>query len=209
MRTLTLKSLVIGALVFGATWQALADDLIPPWWTRGTAGATYLETSFPTGNSPTPPEPGWYNPNGTPLITTVGTWAALVDNRPGVWNISGGGSMSVFDPNYDTANPYKYIFVQLTLDGHHVGQPNITVNGVSGVLVNQISLQPSSPDPWEYQRWAFELQPNPTHETILITGNIEICQVVVDTLCIPEPGAGLLVALGAGLMLVLRRRFQR
>ena len=111
--------------------------------------------------------------------------------------------MNVRDPNYVQLNPAKSIFLQMVYDGEGTAQPNITVNGVLGTKVDSIPLGPAF---WEYGRWQFELQPNPAEELIQISGNLEICEIVVDTICIPEPGTGLLVALGAGLVLVVRRR---
>ena len=191
--------LLVGSLV-GPAW---ADDVYPPPW-RGAAGTTFGMWEFSTNNPNPTPEPGYLYPWGLPTTqVTPGlfqSWLPDWNGRTGVWPLS--GEIDVTIPNRPEASPDKYIWVQLTWAQQ---APNVfpvvseTRFGVPSTIVHEIPL----PNGWFHTTYQIHLQPNPDWEKILITGAVNVDEMVIDTIC-PEPGTLGLLVLGG--LAVLRRR---
>ena len=77
-------------------------------------------------------------------------------------------------------------------------------HGATPVAVGPVPLQ----NGWFETTYKWEIHPNPPDEFFVLSGNINVDQLIIDTWCIPEPSAGLLTVLGGGLLLVLRWRRQ-
>jgi len=182
-----------------------ADDLNPPPW-RGQDGSTYAKWEFSTPD-PNPVPDQQYNPYGQSNMTvTPGPgmgWLPELDGRLGVWQLS--GRIEVWIPNYPLPRPVKYIWVQLTWQGQSPGRPTVSevYTGRTGSLIHE-----QSGSPWLESTFLIDIKPNPQSEVISIEGPINVDELVIDTICIPEP-SGLLALSGSLLGLagaLLKRR---
>lgn len=203
--------LVTGALIVSV---AAADDLIPPPWERGTPGSTFQEWTF---DGPPAAGDGYYlpeavdNPFGDPVVYDPyywdGDWLETFEGRTGV--IHPWDWIEIHLPNDPTPRPTKEIYIQITYwaDGE-IPDPDVYVpaGGDTITLLDSLDLE----DGWWYDRWHITIEPNPDFEEIDFwpldgsTYDMYIDQIVVDTICIPEPGALSLLALGG--LVFLRRR---
>jgi len=194
--------------------SAFADDLYPPSW-RGQPGTTYQAWEFSTPNPITAPDVV-NNPYGTPSAHaypgTSQNWIDQWGGRQGMWPLS--GTIEITIPNNPVPNPYKDIWVQLTWakqvqsSGPDVWEMN---SGVHGTLVQQTALSltgyPSPNNYWYQSVYLIRLQPNPSWETVKIDGTIVVDEVVIDTICAPEPSSLLVISFGlAGLAAWRRKR---
>jgi hypothetical protein len=57
---------------------------------------------------------------------------------------------------------------------------------------------------WWHSTYNLRIYPNPDFEILRIDGTVMVDQIVIDTICIPEPAALILLAFGG--LLLLRRR---
>lgn len=194
--------LVCVALV-GGVWAA-ADDLFPPAW-RGQPGSTWAEWEF-MNPDPNPLPDAGFNPYGMPqtqIYPGIGQqWWSELNGRQGVWPLS--GEMWITVPNRPEPLPYKDIYIQLTWEPQVPGnRPLVDVTApqaVSGTLLQEIPLGGL----WMHSIYTMRLYPNPASETILITGGVDMDQLVIDTICVPEPATVGLLALVA--LVAFRRR---
>lgn len=206
-----LKSVRIAVLVLlllSAVASAMADDLNPPPW-RGQPGTTFGEWEFSTSNPNPLPEPGYVYPWGMPTTqVTPGLFQSYLPEwggRLGVWPLS--GEIVVTIPNQPIPNPVKRIWVQLTWA---MQAPNTwpavseTRFGVGSSLVAEVPLGGG----WFHSTYLITLHPNPDWERILITGAVNVDEMVIDTQCVPEPSS--MLALSSGLLglmgFAIRRR---
>lgn len=120
--------------------------------------------------------------------------------------------MNVIVDNYPAPNPVKYMWVQVTW------QPQ-TNSPFATPILSGFNPQPvtaiEAVGPvdlgfgWYETTFKWELRPNPVDEIFILSGDINVEQLIIDTWCIPEPSALLLATLGGGLLLVPRLRRQR
>ena len=194
MKRLALALALISIFAFAAS--ALADDLNPPPW-RGQPGTTFAEWDFQTDQSPIAPVQ-WYNPFGMPLAypaAGVGqSWQNEFGGRQGVWPLS--GTIEIPIQNYPPPNPYKDIRVQVTwakqtMDSQLYVSELLT--GVGGQLLQQLVLGPTGvpigDGLWYHSTYNIRLYPNPANEVVKISGTVMVDQLVIDTICVPEPSS--------------------
>jgi hypothetical protein len=198
--------MVVVAGSFLVAGPAMADDLFPPAW-RGQPGSTWAEWDYLTPNPNPLPDAG-FNPFGVPATRVypgVGqVWWPELNGRIGVWPLS--GEIWVDIPNQQLPNPYKDIYIQLTWEAQAPGnRPFVLTTApqqVNGALVQEIPVGGA----WMHSIYTIRLEPNPAWEQILITGGVDVDQVVIDTICVPEPASLGLLTL-AGLAMLRRRSF--
>lgn len=204
--------LAVLAVVVAVSVPALADDKQPPPWTRGDDRTTFERWEFSDTN-PAPLPDQLLNPYGVPQTTIVpkpgASWLPVYDNRIGVWPLS--GYMDIVIPNVrDHLDWDKHLWVQLTWELEGSQLPIIGVQGPTGELVLGKFIEEDSFDgepghPWFHTTWEIILPFNPPEEILHIAGDIMVDELVVDTICVPEPITLSLLALG-GLALLKRRR---
>lgn len=195
-------ALILMGLV-ASSW-ARADDLFAPAW-RGQPGTTFAQWEYLTPN-PNPLPDLVMNPYGVPatqIYPGVGqAWWPQLNGREGVWPLS--GEIWIDIPNQPLPNPNKEIYIQLTWEPQAPGNTPFVLatlpTQVNATLVQQIPLGGL----WMHSTYVINLEPNPAWEQILITGGVDVDELVIDTICIPEPASiGMLVLGSLGLM---RRR---
>lgn len=204
-------------------WGGPPDDT----WNRGDEGSTYQHWDFNTSDLPSVPEM-LDNPYGTPVAELTSDWEygeqwpAPEDIDPdgtvdGWHSINPDGSfMRLIIPNNPVENEVKYIFLQITVSkGVQVSAEGINLDGTVGTTAiwdtGRPQIQHPGPAPfdgsWYTYNFGFEIRPNPAYEIIDIY--VPFCgvvdQIVVDTICTPEPTAIIPLTL-AGLIGLRRRR---
>ena len=194
--TVFLVTLLAGSMAFAA------DVVIPGW--RGDPGSTYQRWEFSTDN-PFPVPDVVNNPYGTPLlkVNTPFSW----DN--GAWPLS--GEIDILIPNYPQIRPEKWIQIQLTWqpagldpDPFLADQPLIAVTPFDGMEMYRYDDDQVAPG-WIHSTFDITIWPNPYEEWFTIKGDILVDELVIDTICIPEPMTVTLLGLG-GLALMRKRR---
>jgi hypothetical protein len=205
---------IVAALLIGfaiAPAAVLADDLYPPPW-RGMPGTTSQTWEFYTDN-PTPPPDIQFNPYGASAAHvwpgTGQAWWPQWGGRPGVWPLS--GTSEFYIPNNPVQNDYKDIWIQITWAKQAFASTPILSSTPGGTLqlLHQVDIGPTGEPPpaganWWHSSYNIRIYPNPNFETIRIDGTIMLDEVVIDTICVPEPSS--LASLAMGLLILWRRR---
>lgn len=207
------KMLILGlTLVLTGSALTYADDIFPPPW-RGHERWTYAQWEFNNPGDPTLP-PGhysqpdqWQNPFGPPTVNVFPgpgmEWMPEYEGRPGVWPLS--GEMEFVILNFPEPLPEKRIWVQVTFQNQPGGTGGILESNPPSASWETISFI-TLPDGWLHQTIEIVIRPNPEFEVLRLFGDINVDEVVIDTICIPEPASLSLLALTAPLALLRRRR---
>ncbi len=204
-----MEKLIVVSLALALTGSiALADDVTIPVW-RGDPGSTYQLWEFSTPELPPTPDE-IRNPYGYPemVLTPAGDWIQSIDDRQGVWPLS--GEIDVWIPNKPPICWWKDIQIQLTwkpaglTDQFWDDKPLVGVTpGVDPYKSIMVSTTDGLVNGWMYTLFEIELIPNPPWEWIAIKGDILVDELVIDTICIPEPMT--ICFLGLGALTLLRR----
>lgn len=207
------QAILICAMLLIVSGPTLARDIVPvPWdplYPTNTTQAWEFTVTGPWG----PPTYG-NNPFGEPNLIVTGDffWPYGVQGPDGMPIMAlhfgaMGGSISITVPNFPLPNLMKMVQYQVTSD-----------KGMNGL---PISMPPGTIDPatignamWPNGTWytysgVIGIPGNPPFETITFNfypdTNVE--EIVIKTVCIPEPATLGLVATGlAGLVMRRRRR---
>jgi hypothetical protein len=191
-------------LVLFLAGTAGADDLTPPPWDRYGAGTTYQKWEFSDpGNLWAPTEV--FNPYGDPFLSVFQySWFDEYAGRTGIME---GLAYYFWIPNNPDPNMYKDIWLQYVYNSDG-GVPEIDIQpGDWEVLDN--SLMNDLGNGWYYEWWHIRLYPNPPYEGVWIVGqgcmDVITDQVVIDTICVPEPVTISLFGLGVAVFAFRRR----
>ena len=186
--------------------SAFADDLVPPPWQRGTEGSTWAAWEFSTCDPNPMPDAGYlpYGESDMTVWTGIGQeWWDSWEGRQGVWPLS--GALEALLLNRPEPLPYKDIQVQITWRPQVPGgflMVRETMWGATGSLIGEMPLA----DGWTHSTYLIHLEPNPEMEIVRIDGSVMIDELVIDTICIPEPMTVSLLTVGAGALALRRRR---
>jgi len=197
MKSFVNNFLAIGICCLTAS-SGMALDVRPPDW-RGRDGSTVQQWEFQDDTNPLAPD-GLLNDNryGTPMGTVNlfegGYWAETVSSAPGLtgWWVAV-DDIGIDIPNASIANPLKRVQVQVTygLFGPHHGPDSVYAGVGDDVFDGSLVETVSGAGTAKTDVWEIEITPNSQLETITLDwlsgpgGFVD--QVVVDTVCIPEP----------------------
>ena len=212
-----IKLAILMVLLGGIFSVVHADDLNPPtMWQRGEAGSTFQQWEFLTDDE-TPAPDFLDNPYGTPILTVYPAhpWEAEWGGHLGVWPLSGAIQTEI--PNNKVQNDFKLLQIQLTWSTElpiPVSPVVIIESDPTGELTlldeTTISLGltgvPGAGSDWYHSTYLYEIVPNPNFETITISGTIMVDELVIDTICVPEPATMSLLGLGGLGALIGRKR---
>jgi hypothetical protein len=220
------RAIILAVSVVLICAPALADDLVDPPWPRGSDGTTLQIWQFgdpgvydPNEGSYSYPEPdvdnNQYGVADLRTYTGVGQeWLPDWGGRDGLWPLS--GLITIDIPNRQEPLPYKEIWIQLTWASQTPGsipylETEVPIGSEAGPpgVVTESSLGPTGEPPpvgqdWMHTTYVIRIEPNPPWEHLRIGGSIVVDQLVIDTICIPEPATVGLMALAS--IAVLRRR---
>jgi len=200
--------------VLSTVSTVLADDLYPPTW-RGLPGTVTAEWDSWTGfgymmypdswnsNPGLPYPPDSYAYNGTTLLPEY-------NGRTNVIELTGDRQIDFWLPNFDNENPYKDVWIQVTyyaVSGDQYSSVDAyayMAEVTEPVLITEYSYEGG----WYTDVWNLQIRPNPEWELIYVNftagvGGTEplypayLDQVVIDTICVPEPATICLLGLGA------------
>ena len=185
---------------------SLADDYNPPPWRTSPPGegtTTFQMWEFPTISL----EPDVANNNfGTPTLDIAdGLWADTDRGHQGIWFLEGYLVLGI--PNYPVENPYKEIWLQITFASLEGIVPEIDTLPEQANL-EVIDHHQITGDAYYQATYKITIEPNPSYEEIYIQPrdcDLYIDELVIDTICVPEPATIMLLGL-AGLGIVRKRR---
>lgn len=154
------------------------------------------------------------NPFGQPYVELGNaSYPDIVIGPDGVteiptWHIDqDGGSLTIYVPNNPLPNARKVIFIQLTSDkGALLGSPTSSPGGSVSYPKPAINHDGTG---WYTYTAQIDIPFNPPEEyiTYRFPESTNISEVVVDTICVPEPATlGLLLSGGWALLCRRRRR---
>jgi hypothetical protein len=202
LRYLT-AALVISVVVGSAT----AEDLNPATWRTDPPGqdATTLQAWEFGTNDPNAAPDVLYNPFGSAALSVVGgQWLADYEGRTGVWQLGAPDGLSVFIPNNPIENEYKHIWLQVTFFEPDGFDPMILTDPLYGSLETAQSTDLGNG--WWHRTYSIQIFPNPEAETVALFSpgcTMSFDELVIDTICTPEPAALMLLTLGG---VFVRRR---
>lgn len=217
MRMVEMRRLLFVGLAIGMLLQAAsADNVIEPPW-AGQEGSTYQEWTFDDDDNPALPEVIDNPYGGAQTAITVGQfgqgWLQQfpgMGTKTGYWDIGYGGQIIIDIDNRPDPLPYKEVWIQVTYFKDINDAPMVEVE--TGQYItgqSQVVEQVLTGGDWIVDQSVWLLEPNPPSERVTMTshplnGSV-IDQIVIHTICIPEPTSLGLLCMG-GLSLIRRRR---
>jgi len=166
------------------------------------------------------------NPYGPPTLEFTGV--SSVDWQPGLdgegeiptIHVDEPGQLILRIPNDPLAREVKKVFWQITSDKSpsdaarpaHTNPPGQQVpTGIPQIQWPGGTINPdgTSGGPWYTYNGMIEIRPNPDHEELIfdLVESTNIAEIVIDTVCVPEPSTLALLCVGAvGALAFWRRR---
>ena len=214
------KIVLIGGLALGLAGPAMGEDLWDPPWDLSLPNQTEQawecrEDPVFTGE-PIWPTPPYNNPYGEPYLTFQ--CDVEIEHIPGphdpatvipTWHVSGPGGIDITIENNPDPNMYKLIFWQITSDKSPTptgDPPTTTPPGTSLPAPYPHTQWPV--DNWYTYNGLLKITPNPEREVIHfeLAESTNIEEIVINTICVPEPATMGLLVLGAASLVRRRRR---
>ncbi len=205
MRISIFSAAAAAILLFGIV---RAEDYNPPDW-RGQDNTTVQLWEFGDDN-PTPPPDYVSNPFGSPSLEVTGSapwtiWLASDHGHTGVWKFE--DYIQVDIPNLDQQNAYKEIWLQLIMSAERLNETNPVISAIPGAGPLELIDKQQIDDYYWRATYSLTIEPNPASETIYIQPRdctLYLDELVIDTICVPEPATIMLMGLAA--IALLRKR---
>ena len=215
MKKVRVISIAIVLCVLSSSVFAALDLMPAPWRTNpiGQPATTYQSWDFLSGTNPTAPDVD-LNPYGTAELTVQGGFndgTVYYPNGPaafpadGVWAFE--NDVTVWIPNNPVPNPHKEIWVQLTYSADAVPNLFILPDGVPYEIMNLVADIPLG-NGYNHAVYHVAVSPNPSFEIAVVRPAecvLYVDDLIIETICIPEPATMALLGLG-GLLLRKKNR---
>ncbi len=192
---------------------AQAMDLFPPPWDPALPNQTYQHWVFDIS----PYEPlQQFNPYGVPSIEwpqtahlePVEDWKNLIITT---WHIGGNpgeiSEVNIWIPNNTDPNQYKLLHWQITSDKSPTPTGDPPTTNPPGISLPTGNPAVGLGGAWYVYDGLIRIEPNPEGEwlTFRLVACTHIEELVIRTVCVPEPATMGLTAVG-GLLLAIKRR---
>ena len=214
------KASLMILLVLFAVPTVQADDIFPPWYWGEQNSQFWVWDTWMNAPGPMAPDSGGTVPDGAfPPGVGYASTSGLMDEFMGRFDVmevvQDDGLLFELD-NADVMQPEKQVRIQVTFHSQGGAPTAFDVvpwyNGLPGndlcipAVVAECLQQENG---WMTCAYDFILEPNPEFESFGLkfdTYPAFVDQVVIDTWCVPEPATLSLLAIGACLPVIRRRR---
>jgi len=173
-----------------------------------TSNTTHQQWDFSTSGNPAYPDVV-NNDFGSPVITLPsGTWLSTYGGASGVWRFTAISEMSIAIPNTGNTAPntQKEISLQVTYKDPAGAGEDLPITVIPAYDSIGLITREILSNGYFHDTYKIIITPNPASEVIdifTIQCTLYVDQIIVDTICIPEPATIAILSLGG---LLLRRK---